>query len=74
MTRPSHPLPASQLIVLARLAEDLADAMKRVAVDYVHQAKDQGATWAEIGDAFGVTRASVHQRFGSPRRETSEDS
>jgi hypothetical protein len=73
VTRPWHPLPASQLIVLARLVDDLGYALKRVSADYVRQAKEQGATWAEIGDAFGVTRASVHQRFGNRSQSVDAD-
>lgn len=64
MPRPTKPLPASQLTLLARLVDELGNDLKRLAADYVHKARDEGVTWAELGDAFGVTRSSVHQRFG----------
>lgn len=58
MTRPSHPLPASQLIVLARLAEDPADAMKRLSVDYVHKPR----TRAPPGQRSAMPSASPAPR------------
>ncbi len=32
----------------------------------VHQARGEGATWAEIGEVLHVTRQAAFQRFGAP--------
>ena len=45
------------VLALRRLAERLE--AERVAV-----ARRQGWTWQEIGDALGVTRQSVHAKYG----------
>jgi hypothetical protein len=45
------------VLALRRLAERLE--VERVAV-----ARRQGWTWQEIGDALGVTRQSVHAKYG----------
>ena len=44
------------------VARDLSrvERMLREAVD---AARTDGATWAEIGDALGVTRQAAHERF-----------
>lgn len=33
----------------------------------VREARDDGATWAEIGDVLDITRQAAFKRFGSPR-------
>ena len=50
-----------------RELSDLVDGEMRAAVT---RAREQGATWQNIADVFGTTRASAQQRFGesSPRR------
>jgi len=42
---------------LHRLAE-------RVEANHVASARKQGWTWQQIGDALGVTRQSVHTKYG----------
>jgi hypothetical protein len=42
---------------LHRLAE-------RVEANHVASARTQGWTWQQIGDALGVTRQSVHTKYG----------
>ncbi len=42
---------------LRRLAE-------RVEVDQVARAREQGWTWQQIADALGMTRQSVHAKYG----------
>jgi hypothetical protein len=42
---------------LHRLAE-------RVEASHVASARKQGWTWQQIGDALGVTRQSVHTKYG----------
>lgn len=38
-----------------------SDAIVR---DLVREARDNGSTWQEIGDALGVTRQAAQQRYG----------
>ena len=67
------PLPSPELALLARLADELGNGLKRIAADYVADARAGGATWREIGVAFGVTPQSAHQRFAAktlPSNET----
>ena len=45
------------VLALRRLAE-------RLEADQVARARDRGWTWQEIGDALGVTRQSVHAKYG----------
>jgi hypothetical protein len=44
-------------LALHRLAE-------RVEADHVATARQQGWSWQQIGDALGVTRQSVHAKYG----------
>ena len=44
-------------LALHRLAE-------RVEADHVARARQQGWSWQQIGDALGVTRQSVHAKYG----------
>ena len=44
-------------LALHRLAE-------RVEADHVAAARQQGWSWQQIGDALGVTRQSVHAKYG----------
>jgi hypothetical protein len=56
--RPDDPAQGLRAVLaLRRLAERLE--AERVAV-----ARRQGWTWQEIGDALGVTRQSVHAKYG----------
>jgi len=52
---PSRGLRAA--LALHRLAE-------RVEADHVATARQQGWSWQQIGDALGVTRQSVHAKYG----------
>jgi DNA-directed RNA polymerase specialized sigma24 family protein len=45
------------VLALRRLAE-------RAEAQYVSQARLQGWSWQQIGDALGVTRQSVHIKHG----------
>jgi hypothetical protein len=44
-------------IALHRLGE-------RIEARHVTRARQQGWSWQEIGDALGVTRQSVHAKYG----------
>jgi hypothetical protein len=48
-------------LALRRLAE-------RVEADHVATARQQGWSWQQIGDALGVTRQSVHAKYGKRLR------
>ncbi len=49
------------VLALRRLAE-------RVEARQVAFAREQGWSWQQIGDALGVTRQSIHTKYGSDRR------
>jgi predicted DNA-binding protein YlxM (UPF0122 family) len=55
----------------AGLINDLHDAIdnEKMAGEHVRlaviAAKDYGFTWAEIADAFGISRQAAQQRFGA---------
>lgn len=53
--------PATQR--LGAKAARLAAAEKDLRAS-VQRARDEGATWQEIGDALGITRQAAQQRFG----------
>lgn len=55
---------ASHLTLAVRAAQ-LADAADRLARVEVMAARADGATWSEVGDAFGVTTQTAHERFRS---------
>lgn len=46
-------------------ASAIADLATRIAREEVMAARDDGATWAAVGDAFGVTVQTAHERFRS---------
>ncbi len=60
------PLPPRELLRLARLTSELGDDLKRLAATSVSDARAGGASWVEVGEAFGVTRQSAHQKFRTP--------
>ena len=75
MPHPRAPLPPAELALLARLADELGNGLKRIATGYVADARAGGATWREIGRAFGVAPQTAHQRFAPrPAVDTGDDS
>ncbi|MFI9509927.1 hypothetical protein [Nocardia sp. NPDC052566] len=48
---------------LGRLVEDILHTLAR-------QAREEGHTWAEIGDLLGTTRQAAFQRFSGPMPPT----
>lgn len=51
-------------LALAVTAARVAAAADRVARTHVTLARDEeGVTWEQIGEAFGTTRQSAHERF-----------
>jgi hypothetical protein len=54
---------------LMKVAAELSEVEGHVA-EAVQGARDAGASWAEVGDALGITRQAAQQRYaklGSPR-------
>ena len=49
------------VLALRRLAE-------RVEAQQVALAREQGWSWQQIGDALGVTRQSIHTKYGKGPR------
>ena len=49
------------VLALRRLAE-------RVEAQQVALAREQGWSWQQIGDALGVTRQSIHTKYGKGLR------
>ena len=49
------------VLALRRLAE-------RVEAQQVAMAREQGWSWQQIGDAVGVTRQSIHTKYGKGPR------
>jgi hypothetical protein len=52
---------ALNMLGAVRLVELAANQARRAIVD---EARAGGFTWAEIGDALGVSRQAAHERFG----------
>ncbi len=51
---------------LARLAIDAQEALEVLAAQEVAAARDlEGATWAQVGEAFGISTQSAHHRFAN---------
>lgn len=50
--------------VALRAVSALRRLAERVESAAVGQAREQGWTWEQIGDALGVTRQSVHTKHG----------
>lgn len=46
-------------------ATALADLATRIAREEVMSARDDGLTWAAVGEAFGITTQTAHERFRS---------
>jgi hypothetical protein len=56
--------PASEHLLLAVSAARIAAEADRLAQAHVHLARrTEGATWEQVGEAFGTTRQSAHERF-----------
>lgn len=49
-------------VQLQALGDDLVE-------EYVEHCRLHGSSWAEVGDALGITRQAVQQRFRAPHRE-----
>ena len=51
------------LVILDALTE-MQEVLRHVERAAVHEAREQGATWAQVAEALNRTRQAVEQRFG----------
>lgn len=56
-------------VFATRVLRDCADAWLDVEVRHARQ---DGATWEQIGDALGTTRQSAHERFRHVEQQSTE--
>ncbi|BDZ41985.1 hypothetical protein GCM10025865_12840 [Paraoerskovia sediminicola] len=47
-------------------AQQGLDAARQRLADAVHDARAQGRTWSEIGEALGMSKQAAYKRFGKP--------
>ena len=59
-----HPITGTELARLIDAARTAADANNHLA-HATRDARRDGATWTQIGDALGLTRQAAQQRWGS---------
>lgn len=62
-TGTAHQLPGAELAELMAAATELSGAEERV-VRALRNARRAGASWAQVGDALGISRQAAQQRFG----------
>ncbi|MGW4244471.1 hypothetical protein [Nocardia sp. NPDC004722] len=62
--RPAEGNAAPSVMAALRAARSLDGVVDDVLRSLVRQARDEGRTWAEIGDIFGTSRQAAFQRFG----------
>ncbi|MFE3187466.1 hypothetical protein ACFXHA_00570 [Nocardia sp. NPDC059240] len=62
--RPAEGKAAPSVMAALRAARSLDGVVDDVLRSLVRQARDEGRTWAEIGDIFGTSRQAAFQRFG----------
>lgn len=59
--------PHDLLAVATRLDDTIAE-LRRVLAWLVVEANERSSTWAEVGEAFGVSAQAAHERFGANSR------
>lgn len=61
---PAAGKPAPSVMAALRAARSLDNVVDDVLRSLVAQAREEGRTWAEIGEIFGTSRQAAFQRFG----------
>lgn len=61
------PGPSAGALTTVRAARELRRAADGALAAAVADARDEGATWAELGTVLGTSRQAAFQRFGQPR-------
>ncbi|WP_433560790.1 hypothetical protein ACQP1O_24340 [Nocardia sp. CA-151230] len=64
--RPGDGKPTPSVMAALRAARSLDGVVDDVLRSLVRQAREEGRTWAEIGEIFGTSRQAAFQRFGGP--------
>ncbi|MEU0539810.1 hypothetical protein ABZ319_08055 [Nocardia sp. NPDC005978] len=67
---PAEGFPAPSVMAALRAARNLDSVVDDVLRSLVAQARDEGRTWAEIGEIFGTSRQAAFQRFGGAGAQT----
>ncbi|MFE6857288.1 hypothetical protein [Nocardia sp. NPDC057668] len=67
---PAEGSPAPSVMAALRAARNLDSVVDDVLRSLVAQARDEGRTWAEIGEIFGTSRQAAFQRFGGAGAQT----
>ncbi|GAB4585966.1 hypothetical protein [Nocardia sp. IFM 10818] len=62
---PAAGTPAPSVMAALRAARSLDNVVDDVLRSLVAQAREEGRTWAEIGEVFGTSRQAAFQRFGA---------
>src|SRR5687767_12658805 len=58
--------PLTLVRTAVEVSRDVATIGDAVVTRFVEDARGAGHSWAEIGEALGVTKQAVHQKFASP--------
>ncbi|MEV6769573.1 hypothetical protein AB0N05_13190 [Nocardia sp. NPDC051030] len=61
---PAEGKPTPSVMAALQAARSLDNVVDDVLRSLVRQARDEGRTWAEIGEVFGTSRQAAYQRFG----------
>ncbi|WP_405137698.1 hypothetical protein [Nocardia sp. NBC_01388] len=61
---PAEGTPTPSVMAALRAARSLDNVVDDVLRSLVQQARDEGRTWAEVGEIFGTSRQAAFQRFG----------
>lgn len=61
--RADDPSPLGLVKSAVRVSEDVASVTDAVVSHYVEQARSAGHSWSEVGQALGVSKQAVHQKF-----------
>jgi hypothetical protein len=66
-TQVASGLPSAELAELMAAAAGLAGAQERLG-RALAGARSAGASWAQVGDALGISRQAAQQRYGGRRQ------
>jgi hypothetical protein len=66
-TQVARRLPSAELAELIAAAAGLAGAQERLG-RALAGARSAGASWAQVGDALGISRQAAQQRYGGRRQ------
>jgi hypothetical protein len=64
--RAAGPEPLAQLAAAVHLCDELRGVSEELVGHFVSRAREADCSWADIGEAFGVSRQAAQQRFTVP--------